>query len=100
MKQILVYHTPLYNANRVDLITFSDARHNVKKTMTNGQSEIVTGIRYANSERADCFHIVDWTSSRQKRVSHSSNSAEIIAVSDADARVYAIKTVLQAFAQN
>lgn len=48
----------------------------------------------------DTFHIIDWESSKQRRVSHSSYGAEILACTDVDDRGYGIKEALSSIFQN
>lgn len=40
------------------------------------------------------FHLIDWTSHKQRRISHSSFGAEIVAYADNNNRCFAIQETL------
>lgn len=81
--------------NKVEVWTFSDASFNITSGREYGQTGIITGIHARSDEEEKTFHIIDWTSSKQRRVSHSSYGAEILACSDADDRGFYIKEALK-----
>ena len=73
---------PLVDAR---IVTFSDAAFNICSSTSYGQSGFVSGILYrtrSGDERT--FHALDWGSTKQRRVTHSSYGAEIVACCDAD----------------
>lgn len=73
------------------ILTFSDASQG---TTTYGQTGYVSGILFPNN----IYHVIDWHSSKQNRVSFSSMGAEIIAAADsADRSIllsYALRRIL------
>lgn len=83
-----------HNVNNALISSFSDASH--PRDRDYGQSGVLSGIRIQcdNYEAHDIFHMVDWSSHRQKRVSYSSYGAEILACASADDRGYYLKEAL------
>jgi len=55
-------------------------------------------ITTENQERV--FHAIDWASTKQRRVSHSSYGAEILACSDADDRGFYLKQSINCINKN
>jgi len=43
------------------------------------------------------YHVIDWSSHKQRRVSHSSYGAEILACADSDDRGYHLRSSLRSF---
>lgn len=85
----------------INICTFSDASYNISESQSYGQTGIVTGLSFGGNWGSDLiFHPVDWTSSKQRRVSHSSYGAEILACSDADDRGYYVKQVVHNILQD
>lgn len=84
------------DVERLDVWTFSDASFNIVAGRDYGQTGIVTGIKVRGKDGESAFHLVDWASSKQRRVSHSSYGAEILACSDADDRGYYVKQAIRA----
>lgn len=80
---------------KVDVWTFSDASFNIVRGRGYGQTGIVTGLMSEGSGGENVFHIVEWVSSKQRRVSHSYYGAEILACSDADNRGFYIKQAIR-----
>ena len=75
--------------------SFSDAAFNISRTKKYGQTEFILGIKYEDKGvQDDAYHIIDWSSTRQRRVFHSSYGAEISVCSDADDRVYNLKLAM------
>lgn len=72
--------------------TFADAAFNVAKTRSYGQTGLITGLLTNIEDGGAIYHIVDWTSNKQRRVCYSSYGAEILAAADADDRGYHLKT--------
>lgn len=70
----------------VDIVSFSDASFNLSPNQIYGQTGIVTGLRYRTQNDATAYNMIDYCSSKQKRVSHSPYGAEIIAYTEADDR--------------
>lgn len=79
----------------MDVWTFSDASFNIVSGRDYGQTGIVTGIMVESIDGQQAFHLVDWASTKQRRISHSSYGAEILACSDADDRGYFLKQGLR-----
>lgn len=78
----------------IDVWTFSDASFNIVAGRDYGQTGIVTGLKIQGKNGESTMHMIDWTSNKQRRVSHSSYGAEILACSDADDRGYYIKQAI------
>lgn len=83
------------NVNNAIISSFSDASH--PRDRDYGQNGILCGLRIegGNENSRDIFHMVDWSSHRQKRVSYSSYGAEILACASADDRGYYFKQALK-----
>lgn len=78
------------------ICTLSDASLIILASQSYGKKGILTGLSFGgNSGRDSIFHPVDWTSSKQRRVSHSSYGAEILAWSDADDGGYYMKQAVR-----
>lgn len=88
----LLYTKPAPEIDRIELVSFSDASFNISRRQVYGQSGVTCGIRYRQKTGdARIFHIVDWTSHKQKRVCYSAYGAEILACTAADDRGLALK---------
>ena len=72
--------------------TFSDASFNISSRKSYGQTGVICGIRTTMNEGSEQYYVIDWVSTKQKRISHSSYGAEILACAEADDRGYYIKT--------
>lgn len=85
-----------HSVKEATISSFSDASH--PRDRDYGQSGILCGLRIqeTNSHQPDIFHMVDWSSHKQKRVSYSSYGAEILACAAADDRGYNLKAALNA----
>lgn len=66
--------------------SFSDASFNHGTANGYGQTGLLTGLRISRKTGIDIFHTIDWTSSKQRRVSYSAYGAEVLACADADDR--------------
>ena len=73
------------------LMPFTDASQGKKSY---GQTEYLVGL---HNERSQIFHLLDWHSSKQKRVSYSSGGGEILAAAESSDRSYLLKFGLQEF---
>ena len=60
-----------------------------------GQTGLLSGLRIEMKIGIDYFHLTDWCSHKQRRVSYSPYGAEILACADADDRGFYIKSCLQ-----
>ena len=94
----VTFRMPRNTPTNPTIVTFSDASYNVCKSQSYGQSGIITGLSVDTASDGTLFYPLDWTSSRQKRVSHSSYGAEILACAAADDRGFFIKECLRSFA--
>lgn len=57
-----------------------------------GQTGSLCGLRYHNAKRdSQQYHVVDWSSHKQRRVCHSAYGAEILACTTAEDRGFALK---------
>jgi len=84
----------------VQVWTFSNAAFNIVSPRDYGQSGIIVGILPRSVDGEEAFHVVDWASTTQKRVSHSAYGADILACSDADDRGYRIKESIRSITSN
>ena len=84
----------------VIVCSFADASFNHSDMTGYGQTGLVTGLRIKLKDGMDFYHALDWTSSKQKRVSYSPYGAEVLACADADDRGYYLKTGLASLFPN
>lgn len=89
-----------FNANAtgkcITICSFSDASFNITAFQSYGQTGIISGLEFdTNRERRRIFHPIDWTSCKQRRVSHSSYGAERLACADADDRGFYVEQAVQ-----
>jgi hypothetical protein len=71
----------------IRILAWSDAAHG----STYGQSGYLGGLRLsADQQTTSVFHLLDWSSSKQSRVSFSSIGSEILAAATAADRGYAL----------
>lgn len=96
LEPAIVYNKPKSAVTRIEVWTYSDASFNISSTKEYGQSGILMGLMIYTEDNDNIFHVVDWSSSKQRRVSHSSYGAEILACSDADDRGYALRESMRA----
>lgn len=81
------------NPTDVVLCSFSDASH--PKERDYGQTGNLTGILSKNGcADGEVFHLVDWSSNKQQRISHSSYGAEILAAVTSDDRGFYLKQAI------
>lgn len=77
------------------IVSFSDAAHGGKE-FDYGQTGVVTGIRIPQRDgTGGILYALGWTSSKQKRISHSSFGAEIIAAADVDERGFDLRETIR-----
>lgn len=81
-------------AKRIEVWTFSDASFNIVAGRDYGQTGVVTGLKAYNDNGESVFHVIDWVSSKQRRITHSSYGAEILACSDGDDRGFYFKQAI------
>lgn len=94
MPAVLTFRRPEGNVVAAEVLTFSDASFNISPKISYGQSGIVAGILYTvrdHGRSEEVYHMVDWASIKQRRVSYSSYGAEILACADADDRSFYLK---------
>lgn len=64
------------------------------------QTGIITGLMiYDDTERHTC-HVIDCCSTKQRRLSHSSHGAEILACADTEDRGYSLRESIRALTCN
>lgn len=99
LEPVLTFLKPQHVKEAI-ISSFSDASH--PRDRDYGQSGILCGLRIKEegSDSQDIFHMVDWTSHKQKRVSYSSYGAEILACATADDRGYYLKEALTPYSQD
>lgn len=87
------------NPTNAVLCSIYDAAH--PKDRDYGQTGFFTGLLAQSGVNGkNIFHIIDWTSHKQQRVSHSAYGAEIIAASASDDRGYYYKMAINALFPN
>lgn len=88
-------HFPaIKNSPDMQLTTFSDASFNISSTQIYGQTGTITGVEVSEENQPNKFFALDWSSVKQRRVTHSSYGAEILAAADADDRGYCMRNIL------
>lgn len=95
LKHVLRFTAIAEGERTAMIVTFSDAAHGGRE-FDYGQTGGVTGIRILHSDRIEgTFFGIGWTSSKQKRISHSSFGAEIIAAADMDERGFDLRETIR-----
>lgn len=89
------YNRPSGNLHSLQVVTFSDASFNISKSQQYGQTGFISGIQVVTDVFENVYHVIDWSSAKQQRVSHSSYGAEILVCTDADDRGYYVKLALK-----
>lgn len=79
LKPLLLFPKLRGMVKSISIVLFSDAAFNITSSNHYGQTGIITGLEFSseNYDRAD--HIVNWASSKLRRVSYSSYGAEGLA---------------------
>ena len=96
LNPVVLYKHPRKTVTRIFIPSFSDASFNVSPARSYGQSGFVTGIAYLQEGSNSLeYHVCDWNSNKQRRVSHSSYGAEILAAADGDDRTYNFRQSLR-----
>ena len=90
----VLFKKPWYEVQSMEVVTFSDASFNTNERQIYGQTGVISGIRFRGTSEARCFHAVEWTNHKQRRVSHSSFDAEILAAAQGDDCGFAIKQAM------
>lgn len=93
LEPTLMFLKPHKTTNAI-MSSFSDASY--PRDRDYGQTGILCGLRVKEhgTDNRDIFHMIDWSSHRQKRVSYSSYGAEILACASADDRGFYLKEAL------
>lgn len=99
LQQVIMYRSMTMPVNNASVWTFSDASFNIVSGREYGQTGIITGIMMTGGDRRKSFHLVNWASITQRRASHSSYGAELLACSDADDRGIYLKQAINAIYQ-
>lgn len=95
LRAFIRYQRPMKKLDHTEIVSFSDAAFNISKHQQYGQTGFLTGIRLCMAnEDSTIYHVIDWSSTRQKRVSYSSYGAEILACTEADDRGFYMKQTL------
>ena len=95
----VTFRTPTSNIKEVTTCSFSDASFNIGKSQSYGQSGIISGMLIKTTTE-NIYHVIDWASKKQRRVSYSSYGAEILACSDADDRGYYLRNAIRILTMN
>lgn len=90
LRPVIRYLPHKKDAN-ITVCTYSDAAFNISPRQSYGQTGVISGIRIETPGDDPIYHMIDWASSKQRRVSHSSYGAEILACTEADDRGFSIK---------
>ena len=95
----------LFFRNSTDVVsamvsTLSDASFNINSRKSYGQTGLIMGIRTLLQDGSECFHTVDWVSTKQRRICHSSYGAEILACAEADDRGFYLKMGMRSLLPN
>lgn len=93
----ILFRSPLGHVIIAQVHTFSDAAFNICKAQHYGQTGMIVGIFFETATQKQLFHLIDWTSHKQRRVSHSSYGAEILACADSDDRGYHLRSSIRSF---
>lgn len=94
-----IYFRRVDNSTNVSLCSFSDAAH--PRDRDYRLTGFFTGILIRNGIHGrDVFHLIDWSSHKQQRVSHSSYGAEILAGATADDRGFYYKAAINAISDD
>ena len=91
----VLFRSPKSKIITANVTTFSDASFKA----TYGQTGILTGI-YFETNNTSAYHLIDWSSMKQRRVSYSAFGAETIARADADDRGFNLREGLRAVTSN
>jgi hypothetical protein len=86
LQPVCYYPTLPVDLQSCHLLALSDAAH----ANSYGQSGYVAGIEFKCSAGPSIFHCIDWSSSKQSRVSYSSIGSEILAAASAVDRGYVL----------
>lgn len=83
--------------SEISVTSFSDAAFNISTCQSYGQTGMVVGLLFDENRgrKGPIFHPIDWSSSKQRRVSHSSYGAEILACAETDDRGFHVKQAVQ-----
>ena len=95
---IITYKSPVGTITEASVCTFSDASFKMGKSQNYGQSGIITGI-ILKADGETIYQLVDWASTKQRRVSYSSYGAEILACAEADDRGFYVKSAISMLAK-
>ncbi len=96
LQAVVRFKRPPGRAIAAEIVSFTDASFGITPSKTYGQTVVICGMRYRTDLGDDStYHLIDWTSTKQKRVTYSSYGAEIIACSEGDDRGFNIKNALK-----
>lgn len=92
---IIAFKNPGSEVETRSVLTYSDAAFNISAKQSYGQTGVITGLWMLRKDGTEIYHAIDWLSTKQKRISHSSYGAEIIACTDADDHGLYLKTAMK-----
>lgn len=98
LRAVIVYPSVSSGVTEKSITTFSDAAFNISSHQAYGQTGVLTGLRMRLRDGSDVYHLIDWVSCKQRRVSHSSYGAEILACTEADDRGFNLKQAFKSIA--
>lgn len=78
------YNKSSEGLQNMEFLLFSDSSFNISAGRNYGHIGVVTGIQTVDKYGQNIFLLMDWASKKQKRVSHSSYRAEILACVETD----------------
>jgi len=84
LEPVILFRKPNGWIQQAYFASFSDASFKINSTQTYGQSGIVDGLVMKIANGDHIYHILDWQSIKQRRVSYSSYGAEILACMEGD----------------
>lgn len=100
LEPLVVFKKPPEIVKEMAVLTYSDAAFNISSRQTYGQTGIICGLWFGSDNKGTTYHPIDWCSSKQRRISHSSYGAEILACTDADDHGLNLKNAVRLILSN
>lgn len=94
--ELVIFLRPMgISVKNVEVWEFSDVYLNKSSTPEYGQNGIIIGLNANNGSGKHKLHRIDWSSSKQRSVIHSSYGAKILACSDGNDRGMYVKQAVK-----
>lgn len=102
LQLVIKFKKTCSTVRKIEVWTFRDASFISCSGRHYGETGVITGlmVRQHDGKQIYMYHLIDWASTKQRRVVHSSHGAEILACADAHDRFYSLRHSIRCITRN